>query len=137
MSIVNREAAGLLARWKFLERGEKLADVLLRRHHHEGVVHPPASVVDVLQSLQSAPKTATTIKPVKFDAWITLSAVALTLSARADDPLPSWNNSPAQGLPDTKVGTFTQALYEEAKKDGWIVISMKKDWKVIFPFENK
>ena len=24
-----------------------------------------------------------------------------------------------QGLPDTKVGTFTQALYDEAKKDGW------------------
>jgi hypothetical protein len=23
------------------------------------------------------------------------------------------------GLPDTKVGTFTQALYDEAKKDGW------------------
>jgi hypothetical protein len=34
-----------------------------------------------------------------------------------------------QGLPDTRVGTFTQALYDEAKKDGWIVISMKNDWK--------
>ena len=32
---------------------------------------------------------------------------------------------PAEGLPDTKVGTFTQDLYNEAKKDGWIVISMK------------
>ncbi len=28
--------------------------------------------------------------------------------------------------------TFTQALYDEAKKDGWFVISMKKDWKHIF-----
>ena len=35
----------------------------------------------------------------------------------------------------TKVGTFTQALYDEAKKNGWFVISMKNDWKVIFPFE--
>ena len=35
----------------------------------------------------------------------------------------------------TKVGTFTQALYDEAKKDGWIVISMKNDWKQIFKFE--
>ena len=26
---------------------------------------------------------------------------------------------PAEELPDTKVGTFTQALYNEAKKDGW------------------
>ena len=25
---------------------------------------------------------------------------------------------PATGLPDTKVRTFTQALYDEAKKDG-------------------
>jgi len=37
-------------------------------------------------------------------------------------------------LPDTKVGTFTQALYDEAKKNSWIVISMKNDWKVIFSF---
>ena len=43
---------------------------------------------------------------------------------------------PAQGLPDTKVGTFTQALYDEAKKDGWVVISMKNDWNRIFDFEN-
>ena len=34
-----------------------------------------------------------------------------------------------------KVGTFTQALYDEAKKDGWTVISMKNDWKRIFAFE--
>ena len=42
---------------------------------------------------------------------------------------------PAEGLPDTKVGTFTQALYDEAEKDGWIVIDMKNDWKRIFAFE--
>jgi hypothetical protein len=42
---------------------------------------------------------------------------------------------PAQGLPDTKVGTFTQALYDEAKQKGWTVISMKNDWKRIFAFE--
>jgi len=42
---------------------------------------------------------------------------------------------PAQGLPATKVGTFTQALYDEAKKQGWTVISMKDDWKKIFAFE--
>jgi len=24
---------------------------------------------------------------------------------------------------------FTQDLYDETKKDGWIVISMKNDWK--------
>ena len=36
---------------------------------------------------------------------------------------------------DTKVGTFTQALYDEAKKKGWTVISMKNDWSRIFAFE--
>jgi phosphoglycolate phosphatase-like HAD superfamily hydrolase len=38
---------------------------------------------------------------------------------------------------DSKIGTFSDALMAEAKKDGWTVISMKNDWKVIFPFENK
>src|SRR5689334_14742352 len=42
---------------------------------------------------------------------------------------------PAQGLPDTKVGTFTPALYDEAKKNGWTVISMKNDWRRVFAFE--
>jgi hypothetical protein len=38
-----------------------------------------------------------------------------------------WDYGPAEGLPNTKVGTFPQALYDDAKKDGWIVISMKND----------
>jgi hypothetical protein len=42
---------------------------------------------------------------------------------------------PARGLPDTKVGTFTQALADEAKKQAWVVISMKDDWKQVFSFE--
>jgi phosphoglycolate phosphatase-like HAD superfamily hydrolase len=50
-----------------------------------------------------------------------------------DDADREYAYGPAQGLPDTKVGTFTQELYDEAKKDGWIVISMKNDWKTIFP----
>ena len=54
-----------------------------------------------------------------------------------DDAEREYAYGPAQGLPDTKVGTFTQALYDEAKKNGWTVISMKNDWKVIFPFEMK
>jgi hypothetical protein len=37
---------------------------------------------------------------------------------------------------DTKVGTFTQAPYDEAKKNGWTVISMKNDWTRIFGFES-
>ena len=52
-----------------------------------------------------------------------------------DDAQREYAYGPAQGLPNTKVGTFTQALYDEAKKDGWTVISMKNDWKRIFAFE--
>lgn len=44
---------------------------------------------------------------------------------------------PANGLPDTKVGAFSQALFDEAKKKGWTVISMKDDWKQIFSWEKK
>jgi hypothetical protein len=33
------------------------------------------------------------------------------------------------------IGTFTQALYDEAKKGGWTVVSMKNDWERNFPFE--
>jgi phosphoglycolate phosphatase-like HAD superfamily hydrolase len=53
-----------------------------------------------------------------------------------DDAEREYAYGPAEGLPDTKVGTFTQALFDEAKRDGWIVISMKKDWKTIFPFDE-
>jgi hypothetical protein len=38
--------------------------------------------------------------------------------------------------PKSKVGTFTDALMAEVKKKGWTVISMKNDWKRIFPFEQ-
>jgi phosphoserine phosphatase len=52
-----------------------------------------------------------------------------------DDATREYAYGPAQGLPATKVGAFTQALYDEAKKQGWVVISMKNDWKRIFSFE--
>jgi phosphoglycolate phosphatase-like HAD superfamily hydrolase len=52
-----------------------------------------------------------------------------------DDAKREYAYGPAQGLPDAKVGTFTQALYDQAKKQGWTAISMKNDWKRIFAFE--
>jgi hypothetical protein len=52
-----------------------------------------------------------------------------------DDAKREYAYGPAQGLPDTKVGAFPQALYDEAKRRGWTVISMKDDWKRIFAFE--
>jgi len=53
-----------------------------------------------------------------------------------DDAKREYAYGPAQGLPKTKVGTLTQALYDEAKAKGWIVISMKNDWNRIFSFEQ-
>ncbi len=53
-----------------------------------------------------------------------------------DDATREYAYGPATGLPDTKVGTFTQKLYDEAQKDGWTVISMKNDWKQIFAFKE-
>jgi len=52
-----------------------------------------------------------------------------------DDAQREYAYGPAQGLPDTKIGTFTQSLFDEAKKNAWTVISMKNDWKRIFAFE--
>jgi phosphoglycolate phosphatase-like HAD superfamily hydrolase len=52
-----------------------------------------------------------------------------------DDAQREYAYGPARGLPDTKIGAFSQALDAEANKNGWTVISMKRDWKRIFPFE--
>ena len=53
-----------------------------------------------------------------------------------DDAKREYAYGPALGLSDTRVGTFTQALYDEATKQGWVVISMKNDWKRVFAFEG-
>ena len=52
-----------------------------------------------------------------------------------DDAQREFAYGPAAGLPATRVGTFTQPLYDEAKKKGWTVISIKNDWKRVFAFE--
>ena len=43
---------------------------------------------------------------------------------------------PANGLPDTKFLTFPEALMEEAKQKGRVVISMKNDWARVFAFDR-
>jgi hypothetical protein len=49
-----------------------------------------------------------------------------------DDGAREYAYGPAQGLPDAKLGAFTTALYDEARKAGWTVVSMKNDWKAVF-----
>jgi hypothetical protein len=50
-----------------------------------------------------------------------------------DDAAREYAYGPAQGLPDVKLGAFPQAVYDQAKKEGWTVVSMKGDWKQVFP----
>ena len=50
-----------------------------------------------------------------------------------DDAEREFAYGPANGLPDTEVGTFSQSLMDEAKERKWAVISMKNDWATIFP----
>jgi phosphoglycolate phosphatase-like HAD superfamily hydrolase len=53
-----------------------------------------------------------------------------------DDATREYAYGPARGLPDTHVGTFSEALLTQADKSGWHVISMKNDWKRIFAFDK-
>ena len=57
-----------------------------------------------------------------------LAATALACAAR----YASTSEDGANGLPDTKFGTFPQSLMDEAKEKDWVVISMKNDWSAIF-----
>jgi hypothetical protein len=56
----------------------------------------------------------------------------LIMLVHHDDATREYAYGPGGGLPDTHVGTFSDALMTEANKNGWIVISMKNDWKQIF-----
>jgi phosphoglycolate phosphatase-like HAD superfamily hydrolase len=53
-----------------------------------------------------------------------------------DDARREYAYGPAGGLPDTKIGAFPPSLMQEAQQKGWLVISMKNDWKRIFDFEE-
>ncbi len=52
-----------------------------------------------------------------------------------DDAKREYAYGPALGLPEPKLGAFSQSLYDQAQKAGWTVVSMKNDWAQVFPFE--
>jgi phosphoserine phosphatase len=49
-----------------------------------------------------------------------------------DDAAREFAYGPAQGLPDVQLGAFKQDLYDQAKKQGWTIVSMKDDWRTVF-----
>jgi phosphoglycolate phosphatase-like HAD superfamily hydrolase len=53
-----------------------------------------------------------------------------------DDGQREYAYGPANGLPATPFGTFSQSTMDEAKKSGWVVISMKNDWARVFAFDK-
>jgi hypothetical protein len=53
-----------------------------------------------------------------------------------DDADREYAYGPGSGNADANFGTFTQELYDEATARNWVVVSMKTDWKRIFPFES-
>jgi hypothetical protein len=59
----------------------------------------------------------------------------LSMLVLHDDARREYAYGPALGLPDTQVGRFTQELHDQARRQGWIVVSMKNDWRRLFAFE--
>ncbi len=56
----------------------------------------------------------------------------LMMLVHHDDAAREW----AYGA-ESKIGTFSDSLLAEAGKSGWTVISMKDDWKVVYPPDKK
>ena len=54
-----------------------------------------------------------------------------------DDETREYAYGPGSVHADTKVGAFTEALADTAKAKGWVVVSMKNDWRRVFAFESK
>ncbi|HTC30189.1 MAG TPA: HAD family hydrolase [Candidatus Acidoferrum sp.] len=52
-----------------------------------------------------------------------------------DDPEREYSYGPEAGQTDTKFGAFTRALYDQATTKGWVIVSVKRDWKRVFPFD--
>ncbi|MEZ5573050.1 MAG: HAD family hydrolase [Halioglobus sp.] len=53
-----------------------------------------------------------------------------------DDDKREYAYGPAGGLPASSFGTFSQSTMDEARKNGWLIISMKDDWARIFTFDE-
>jgi len=92
-------------------------------------------------------------KPVGINSHIGRRPVAAFGNSDGDRQMLEWTQASGSGRlmmlvhhddaarewaygPESKIGTFSESLMAEAKKQGWIVISMKDDWNRIFAFEQ-
>ncbi|GGG48701.1 haloacid dehalogenase [Bizionia arctica] len=93
-------------------------------------------------------------KPAGINSHIGKKPILAFGNSTGDQEMLEWSQSAGiktfQGLvhhtdaarewaygPDSKIGTFSDALMTKANSSGWNVIDMKTDWKVIFPHELK
>ena len=91
-------------------------------------------------------------KPVGINSHIGKKPILAFGNSTGDQEMLEWSQSAGaktfQGLihhtdaerewaygPKSKIGTFSDELMTAAKTNGWNVVDMKTDWKVIFPFE--
>jgi hypothetical protein len=56
----------------------------------------------------------------------------VALLAHHDDAAREYAYGPAGGLPDTRIGTFSNALLNAATQRGWTVVSIQRDWNRLF-----
>ena len=92
-------------------------------------------------------------KPVGIYSHIGKKPILAFGNSNGDQEMLEWSQSAGkktfQGLvhhtdaerewaygPDSKIGTFSNELMQAAKTNGWYVVDMKTDWKVIFPTEK-
>jgi hypothetical protein len=52
-----------------------------------------------------------------------------------DDAEREYAYGPALGMPAPAIGAFTPELMAKAEAGGWTVVSMRRDWQQVFPFE--
>ena len=65
------------------------------------------------------------------------SGARLGMLVLHDDAQREFAYGPAASLPESRIGTFTQPVYDEAKKKGWTVISIKNDWKRVLRLNSR
>lgn len=68
------------------------------------------------------------MKTIRIASALLAISIAGLASVHAKDPLPAWRD----GMAKEAIVKFVEKVTK-----GWTVVSMKDDWKTIFPSEKK